>query len=564
MSGARPLLAEELLSWQQGSPGPPRRSPPHRSPLRGASGIASSFDLFRGPEDITEQDIRVAHRRLVANNPHAGRRQRSQVELQDEPKERPTGIQPTPRVEAIPIQQATIGPLLTDALPDGAARPPPTGYYYNTAVGALRKQPVTHAARARGMGWASLRAMRHISQADGGDGESDHAEDSQHEHMQRWAGVGHDDGGIGGGGEGGVGGGGGGGDAWDFDWEVVEPAQGGRGAVPEARAGKSLISALVFHRNDTLQLTPEEVEASFEVETRRRLVMTRPEQVGESLIWPGASDGYGDAGSGHGSSALSLPRLAHGGEPHGSTVRVASRIAAAFNFYDVNRSGYLDGAELRAALQYYGLDVTSSAAQALVKDYDATPDGKLDMVEFAALISDVERAGGSSKASGVGASPSEPRRTRFESPQPPAADKAMAVHGDASPRPSPPRAALATTTPQSARNAVGPKRSPQYGGGDGGGGSDGRDSHPARQPLSAREPRAISTTGGSAARSGSEGAPPPPLRLPRSVARPQRRPRYDYEAIDTMGLSERLVMVTPRAPAGTRNPRLWLTPLEQR
>ena len=67
-----------------------------------------------------------------------------------------------------------------------------------------------------------------------------------------------------------------------------------------------------------------------------------------------------------------------------------ARVAAAFDAYDVNRSGFMDFRELRGALRHYGLDVSEGEAASIVRAYDDNPDGKLDRLEFAALVRDLE------------------------------------------------------------------------------------------------------------------------------------------------------------------------------
>ena len=91
--------------------------------------------------------------------------------------------------------------------------------------------------------------------------------------------------------------------------------------------------------------------------------MTRPEQVGSALTWAL------DAGRGGMTTASQAASDAH----------VPWRIAEAFNFFDWNRSGFLDGGELKEALRHYGVSVASDAAKRLLMQYDDTPDEKLDM-----------------------------------------------------------------------------------------------------------------------------------------------------------------------------------------
>lgn len=87
-------------------------------------------------------------------------------------------------------------------------------------------------------------------------------------------------------------------------------------------------------------------------------------------------------------SSYALRRPALGGPltPAG----VADQVAAAFRHFDTNRSGYLDYAELRAALRHYGIEASAVEAAAVVRKYDDNPDGKLELAEFAELVRDVQ------------------------------------------------------------------------------------------------------------------------------------------------------------------------------
>jgi len=61
----------------------------------------------------------------------------------------------------------------------------------------------------------------------------------------------------------------------------------------------------------------------------------------------------------------------------------------AFRTFDLNRSGYLEYDELRAALSHYGIDVSSQAARGVLLHYDSSHDGRLDMEEFSSVIRDI-------------------------------------------------------------------------------------------------------------------------------------------------------------------------------
>jgi len=66
----------------------------------------------------------------------------------------------------------------------------------------------------------------------------------------------------------------------------------------------------------------------------------------------------------------------------------------------------MDYREARAALRYYGIEASEGEAASIVRTYDDNPDGKLDRVEFAQLVRDLEggtlrREGRVSTASGT-------------------------------------------------------------------------------------------------------------------------------------------------------------------
>ena len=89
----------------------------------------------------------------------------------------------------------------------------------------------------------------------------------------------------------------------------------------------------------------------------------------------GPTSGYGyHPPSSHGPSSLSFP----------------PRVLDTFRYFDRNGSGFLDYRELRNALQYYGLDVSSQGARSVLLRYDDAPDGRLEVAEFAELVRDIE------------------------------------------------------------------------------------------------------------------------------------------------------------------------------
>ena len=80
---------------------------------------------------------------------------------------------------------------------------------------------------------------------------------------------------------------------------------------------------------------------------------------------------------------------------------IPQRVANAFERYDRNRSGYLDYFELGRALREAGVNVDDDAgvARRIVRAYDDLPNGRLDLYEFAQLVTDME--GGVIRAAAV-------------------------------------------------------------------------------------------------------------------------------------------------------------------
>ena len=70
--------------------------------------------------------------------------------------------------------------------------------------------------------------------------------------------------------------------------------------------------------------------------------------------------------------------------------RIPQRVRRAFSAFDANRSGYLDVRELRNALRHYGIDASARGAARVLASYDRHPDGRLDLAEFAQLVSDLD------------------------------------------------------------------------------------------------------------------------------------------------------------------------------
>ena len=71
--------------------------------------------------------------------------------------------------------------------------------------------------------------------------------------------------------------------------------------------------------------------------------------------------------------------------------RLPARVRSAFARFDVRRTGHLSYRELRQALRAYGLDATNQGAARVLAAYDRNPDGRLDIFEFARLVSDLDR-----------------------------------------------------------------------------------------------------------------------------------------------------------------------------
>ena len=70
---------------------------------------------------------------------------------------------------------------------------------------------------------------------------------------------------------------------------------------------------------------------------------------------------------------------------------IDDKVARTFYDFDANKSGFLDYRELRNALRHYGLnDAVIRDPQYVMRRYDDTPDGKLDLSEFAELVRDLE------------------------------------------------------------------------------------------------------------------------------------------------------------------------------
>ena len=79
--------------------------------------------------------------------------------------------------------------------------------------------------------------------------------------------------------------------------------------------------------------------------------------------------------------------------PHAALAKVKKT----FMRFDGNGNGYLENNELRRALEYHwrdttGLNMTTAEAGHILAKYDNTPDGKLNLAEFALIIRDLSAA----------------------------------------------------------------------------------------------------------------------------------------------------------------------------
>ena len=54
----------------------------------------------------------------------------------------------------------------------------------------------------------------------------------------------------------------------------------------------------------------------------------------------------------------------------------------AFDFFDANRSGYIDARELRVALGKLGIDVSTRGSYETLRHYDTDSNRRLDIKEF--------------------------------------------------------------------------------------------------------------------------------------------------------------------------------------
>ena len=79
------------------------------------------------------------------------------------------------------------------------------------------------------------------------------------------------------------------------------------------------------------------------------------------------------------------------GSPREPAVRVPPRVREAFERSDRNRTGRLDGSELRDALRASGLDASTHDAEAVLRRYDADRSTSMELAEFAELVDEIQR-----------------------------------------------------------------------------------------------------------------------------------------------------------------------------
>jgi len=74
-----------------------------------------------------------------------------------------------------------------------------------------------------------------------------------------------------------------------------------------------------------------------------------------------------------------------------SQVDVPEHLKAMFAHFDRTKNGAFEYRELRDALRTLGYDVSHPVAANLIKQYDDTPDGKMQLTEFATLVNQLEQ-----------------------------------------------------------------------------------------------------------------------------------------------------------------------------
>jgi len=151
---------------------------------------------------------------------------------------------------------------------------------------------------------------------------------------------------------------------------------------------------------------------------RRRRIYTDPD---EELRTAGRRSRLGvddKAGRSGGGGA------ADGEERRATTpMRVPVRLAAAFERFDTDHSGFIDRRELRAVLHHYGVDLSEHGVLGVLARYDEQPNGQMELDEFAELVRDLEegvlRAEPTVRPPVAAPSPPKPPTSRYPPPPPP-------------------------------------------------------------------------------------------------------------------------------------------------
>ena len=87
---------------------------------------------------------------------------------------------------------------------------------------------------------------------------------------------------------------------------------------------------------------------------------------------------------------LTTQHLTHNGAGD-AEVDIPEHLKAMFAHFDRNKNGVFEYRELRNALNALGYDVSHPVAASLIQRYDDTPDGKMQLSEFATLVTQLEQ-----------------------------------------------------------------------------------------------------------------------------------------------------------------------------
>jgi len=74
-----------------------------------------------------------------------------------------------------------------------------------------------------------------------------------------------------------------------------------------------------------------------------------------------------------------------------AAIEERERVKASFDVVDSNGSGYIDHKELKNALTQLGFDITTKETVQILKEYDGSRDGVIDLDEWQKLITDLEK-----------------------------------------------------------------------------------------------------------------------------------------------------------------------------